>query len=262
MDINKLNLIKKDLLKYPFDRDKKRSDDFCGLCVDGTGNVTLAGLDAFLNSFYYFSLYQYPVFLLVSVTNNKEELKNIVQKYPYTIIVEIPPLTTIEYYSEWMFNYCFQYISPRFEKIFTFQEDGGLIKSGWEEFVTKGNYDFIGAPWKSKIRVIAENVSTAEIQVCNGGVSFRKRSSMLKVLDFINNHGGQHRVFKGLEIDRRLRQYNSWLAEDAMFSIGFCLDMFKVPTIEECSRFSLEPITLNHYLSQNNLPFAFHKIDE
>lgn len=262
MDLQKLSLIKQEILRTPLE-EKRRNDEFCGLFVDGRA-ISFEQIDAPLHSFRAFSQYNYPVFVFIHMSTPQEVIDKIYEKYTNIHILPIPYLNGLEKYSEWMFNQCFYLFPEHYEKILTFQDDGFLLKEGWENFVSTGNYDFIGAVWHSDIQVLC-NVNTLPLRTCNGGFSFRNLVPLRKVINFVNENGGQHSFFKGLKINGEIRQRNSWLAEDAMFSsIGFSLGFFKSVTEDECNRFAKEPITFSEFKDYNNSnrPFAFHKIDE
>ena len=262
MDFAKLNLIKQDVLKEEWSK-KRSSNEFCGLFVDGTGKLTFEAADAPFWSFQCYSQYTYPIYLFVSSSNNTDEIKKIVHKYPNTKVYNIPPLKDSLKYNEWFFNYPWFLLDPKHTKVLSFQEDGFLIKSGWEDFVTKGKYNFIGASWRSEIQALATETLKSTWGF-NGGMSYRTTVEVKKCLQFVNDRGGQHKFFKGVKINGEVRQENSWLAEDLMFvSTGFTYGFFKDVSIEDAKKFSHEPIELGLYMDKKNenRPFAFHKVD-
>lgn len=262
MDLEKLKLIKEDVLKEEL-IPKKQSSDFCGLYVDGTGKLTFELADAPFHAFKAYSQYDYPVYLFVSITNDDKEIKKILQKYPNTKVYSIPALKNPIEYNQWMFNTPWFFLeSP---STITFQEDGFLIQKGWEEFVTKGDYDFIGAIWKSDIRLLSDCFNYPATRFANGGMSYRKVNKMRQIIDIVNKNGGQEKVFKGIEIDGELKHTHWGLAEDIMFTwIGFGAGLLKTITKEECDKFSHEPIEFSLYMDKDNpnRPIAFHKIDQ
>lgn len=263
MDYEKLKSIKEDLLKEPL-LSKENSTAFCGLYVDGTGKLTFELADAPFHAFKAYSEYNYPVYLFVSIENDKNEIEKIVKKYPDTRVYSIAPLKTILLYNEWFFNCPWFYIDPKYERVCTFQEDSGIISRGWENYFIHKDWDFIGAPWRSDIKALAHNYELKTLKVCNGGMSVRKVKSMIKVVQFVNEYRGQHKFFKGVQINGTVKQDNSWLAEDLMAcSVGFTFDIFKPLTEEDARKFGHEPIELNLYMDKNNLlrPKSFHKVD-
>lgn len=60
------------------------------------------------------------------------------------------------------------------EHVLIIQHDSALLRKGLDEFA---QYDYIGAPWKF------------EPYVGNGGLSMRKKSAMLKILDEVPYNG-------------------------------------------------------------------------
>lgn len=263
MDLEKLALIKDDILKESLNH-KKPSSEFCGLYVDGTGRLTFEIADAHFWAQKVYSEYDYPIYLFVASNNNPVEIKKIIDKYPSTKVYNIPPLTNALFYNEWMLNYPWFLIDPKHPRVISFQEDGAPIKKGWEEYVIKGDWDFIGSPWKSEIQVLADKHYLKPLKVSNGGVSVRKIKSMIKVVQLINKEGGQHRFFSGIKIDGVLKQQNSWLAEDAMINaVGYSFDIFKPLSEEDAKKFGHEPIEYSLYMDKNNpaRPYVYHKCD-
>ena len=91
------------------------------------------------------------------------------------------------------------------ENILIFQEDSRLLCTGIEEFY---EYDYVGASWGFYP------------YVGNGGLSFRKKSAMLKIIDNIN----------------------LWdkVNEDIYFSTGCKLMNLKLAPVEVANKFSVE----------------------
>lgn len=263
MDIVKLQLIKQDILKEPLEF-KKNNDFFCGLYVDGTGKLTFDIADAMFWGVKVFSEYDYPIYLFVAHNNDSGEIKKIINKYPNIKVYSIPSLNTPLIYNAWMMAYPWFLIDPKHENIFTFQEDGTAIAKGWEDYFIKGGWDFLGSPWRSDITVLTKNGPLKTLRVANGGVSCRKRSAIIKVVEYIEKQGGQHKFFTGIKIDSVLKQENSWLAEDAMLvPVGATFDLLKLPTEQEARKFGHEPIELSLYMDKTSKerPWVFHKID-
>ena len=139
-----------------------------------------------------------------------------------------------------------------------------LISDGWEDYFLKGGWDYLGSPWQSDITVLTKNGPLKTLRVGNGGVSVRKKKSIMKVVEHINKEGGQHEYFTGIKINGELKQQNSWLAEDAMIvSVGATFDILKLPNEDEARKFGHEPIELSLYMDKNNpnRPMIFHKCD-
>lgn len=259
MDIEKLNYIRKDILSCPLPH-QAESNSFCFVYVDGTSNLTFEECNATLHSARLYSAFNYTIYLYVSVLNDKLEIDKIVEKYPNTIVYFINPLENSFHYNEWYFNTLFPSLPDYAERVFSIQSDGLLLKSGWENFVRDDSY--IGAPWRAEIEIMTNEGSfKSKNRVGNGGMAYKRRSKMLKVLDYVNARGGQHNYFRGIKINGKLMQNNSWLAEDAMFSLGFEIGIFKLVSEEKAREFAHEPLELETYISKINLPYCFHKID-
>jgi hypothetical protein len=95
------------------------------------------------------------------------------------------------------------------ENILIFQHDSMLLRSGIEEFY---EWDYVGAPW------------TFQLHGGNGGLSFRKKSAMLKVI----NSGPQYNPYTHGN-------------EDCYFS-NRLLQEGKVAPRDVCRKFSCETI--------------------
>lgn len=93
------------------------------------------------------------------------------------------------------------------EHVLIIQHDSALLRKGLDEFA---EYDYIGAPWKF------------EPYVGNGGLSMRKRSAMLRILDEV--------------------PYNGTDNEDIYFAHG-CIKLgLNIAPIEVAGKFSCETI--------------------
>ena len=232
--------------------------------VDGSSKVTFEKADAAFHSFKLYSQYDYLVYLFVSILNPKEEIEKILCKYPNTIVHQINPLIGLEKYSEWMLKYPWYVIDPKHENILTFQDDSAIIKEGWEDYFLDGKWDYAGSPWRSDITVLTKNGPLKTLRVGNGGISARKRTAIIKVIEYINSNGGQHKYFTGIKINDVLKQQNSWLAEDAAIcSVGATFDLLNLPTEEQARKFGHEPIELSLYMDKENetRPWVMHKCD-
>lgn len=104
------------------------------------------------------------------------------------------------------------------ENILIFQPDSILLKHGVDDFL---NYKYIGAPW---------NKTRESRVVGNGGLSFRKKSEMLRII--------------------RENDVNSINPEDIFFSKY--LNTTDVPNIEVAGSFSIEDVYFPN-------PFGIHQ---
>jgi hypothetical protein len=101
--------------------------------------------------------------------DNHEHIKDMVKDWGEVIVInlEMPSLTKIEY------NVLFRDVefwkTVKGDKVFTFQLDSILLRSGIDEFL---DYDYIGAPWRKP---------KEGSYVGNGGLSLRTRNVMLEI---------------------------------------------------------------------------------
>lgn len=109
------------------------------------------------------------------------------------------------------------------EIVLTFEPDSVLLRRGIDEFL---EYDYIGAPWVWALN----GGGAAEGPVGNGGLSLRKRSAMLRIL---NKHRGERR--RGTP-------------EDQFFSHWLYRDGHRMPSLEAAAAFSTETLFQPHSL--------------
>ena len=256
MNLDLLNKIKQGILSQPFET-RPKSNEFCSLYVDGTGNLTFEEADATFHSFRLFSNYEYPNYLFVSGDNDIKEIDKILNKYPYTFIYKIPKLKNSVEYNNWMINVCFKLLPQNIDGILTHQSDGMLIKAGWENYVSQ--FDYLGAPWREPIKLKTDIFNFPAVTVGNGGFSFRRLNKLIQVLNQIEKYGGQS-IIKGIYIDGILKHNHMYVCEDILFVwLGFGFNIFAPVTDEEARAFSIEPIEFCNYSKKEN--FGFHKID-
>jgi hypothetical protein len=101
------------------------------------------------------------------------------------------------------------------EYVLLFQTDSLLRRGGIEEFL---EYDYVGAPW---IHALV-NQRSAPGPVGNGGLSLRRKSAMMRIL--------------------RDHRRDSQIPEDQFFSTFLYRDGYRLPSLEQASRFSTETI--------------------
>lgn len=103
------------------------------------------------------------------------------------------------------------------ETVLLFEPDSVLRRRGIDEFL---EYDYIGAPWVWALN----RTNAAEGPVGNGGLSLRKRSAMLRILE---RHGAD-------------RQRGT--PEDQFFSRWLYRDGHRMPSLEAAGAFSTETL--------------------
>lgn len=109
--------------------------------------------------------------------------------------------------------------------ILIFQTDSLIRNNKIEEFL---QYDYVGAPWYEGVKL----EDGTFVKVGNGGLSFRKRDVMVKI------------------IEKYLSEDN--FIEDGYFSKYLYLDKYNVPSTEIAKKFSVESIYYED-------PFGMHK---
>lgn len=256
MDRNLLNKIKQETLEIPLTQ-KEKSDEFAGVYLISNrvfDNETDLGA---IHSFYVHSRNNYPLYFFISNDAITKDFENVYEKYPNIQVKIIPTLKSIYEFNDFSINQLLYYVDEKHENLLYFQEDGHLIKEGFENFK---NFDWIGAAWKEPIRVIENKFNFPWQQVGNGGFNFRKRSKCLEVLEFVNRYGGQQNIVKGLEIYEKHKTNTPFLAEDAFFChFGFGGGFFQPTPLDQANKFSLEPITFKQYKNKESI--GYHRID-
>jgi len=240
--------------------DKEISEEFAGLFVHGGHKPFLYSEHQFpFEAFRVFSKKRYPIILFYSDASDQsdEALRSIVERYAPVEVIPIPQIKTLSDYSNFMIKEAFQSIPAKLEKILTFQIDGYLLKTNWEDFVDKHDFDYVGAPWRyfelNKQRFEKGNIckcpekynipKDVKIKVGNGGFSFRKRSKMIEVSDLINDE------------DCNWEYDGGALPEDTFYSyFGFGAKIFKPTSYEIADLFSSEPYSINKDT------FGFHRL--
>lgn len=152
-----------------------------------------------------------------------EIIKNNLEKYHTRISVknlEIDNLTNSSEYSKILTTRKFIEAIPT-ETFLVFQTDS-MINPKYKHLLYKFiDYDYVGAPWPWDW-----------LDVGNGGLSLRKRSTMLKIIDAFGPYNG--------------------LYEDQFYSINCKRVGGKKPTRDEAREFSIEQI-------YNECSFGMHK---
>lgn len=260
MDYEKLKLIKEDVLQLPIES-KGYSDEFAGIYLHSNSPFKLEDHQAPIHAFRAFSQYCYPIYLFISLDAITPDVKKIIELYNPIRTISIARLKNIYEFNDFCINNLLFLIDPKHDKLLFQQFDGFLIKKGWEEKCY--GYSWLGAAWKNEIKVIENTFNYPAIQIGNGGFGYRSRSKCLKVLDWVNEYGGQQKIVKGLQINENppRQQTGSFLAEDLFFSyFGFGSGLFEFTSLEYVNMFAREPITLIEY--NKKICNGFHRIDE
>jgi hypothetical protein len=259
MDIEKLNIIRKEILSISLD-DKPKSDEFCGVILHSNSPFKLSEYAAAFHSFLVCSSYCYPVYFFISNDAINEEFLSFISCHSNIHVIAIERLSDIFQYNSFVLEKLFYLLPNKSENLLMFQNDGFLISPEWEDYCS--NYDYLGAPWRKSVKIDEDIFYLENTYVGNGGFSFRKKSKMIQVLEKLERYGGRNKIIKGLYLDdKRVVTEGKYVVEDAIFSyFGFGLGIFKPVTINESQRFSVEPIKLESFYKREN--YGFHKIDE
>lgn len=260
MDIEKLNFIKKDVLKTEI-VEKPVSDEFAGVYLISNRPFNPNEDIPPNHAFRAFSEKKYPIYFFVSSDVINNELKDFAQKIGNIRVMLIPKLTDIQAFNNFSINSLLNYIDEKHEKLLFYQNDGFLIKSGFEEKCA--GYSWLGSVWKEDIQVVENTFNYPPIRVGNGGANFRRRSKCLEVYNLVNKYGGQQKIVKGLKIGGQIRTNDWFLAEDAFWChFGFGSGIFEPVNINYANSFAKEPITMVEYQTDPKPCFLFHRIDE
>lgn len=261
MDLQKLQFIKNDVLKKEIPN-RLYSEEFAGVYLHSNTPFKLEDHQAPIHSFRVFSQYKYPLYLFISLDSITEDVKKIIELYPPITVVSITRLKTIIEFNNFCINNLLYLINSRHDRLLTLQNDGFLIKSGWEEKCY--GYSWLGAVWRDSIKVVENTFNYPEIIGFNGGFNYRSKSKCLKVNELVQKHGGQQKIVKGLQINENppRQQSGPFLAEDLYFSyFGFGSGLFEPVTKEYADAFAREPITLEEYKREVRPCAGFHRID-
>lgn len=174
-------------------------------------------------------------FIIFHGIDNKEYIKNIISKNSIDnnrikmINLDIHNLSIYDY-NQLFYNKSFYDNIPT-EMFLVFQTDTLICKKHKDLIYKFMNYDYVGAPWN----VQHWNQNTCTNRVGNGGLSLRRKSKMLELLDNCD-HNNQN--------------------EDFFFSKLICNCKYDIkvnkPTDEEAKEFAIEHLI-------NDKTFGIHK---
>lgn len=258
MDLEKLQLIRDDILKEEY-IPKAKSNEFSSLFVHSGCPFTLKENLFTFHAFRRFSDKNYPIYLFIT-GEDKGELDLLLERIDNIHVAIIPKLKNAFEYNNWMLYSLYSLLPENVENLLTMQNDGSLIKSGWEEYCI--NFDYLGSNWDKSVNLLQNyypNINRTYIG--NGGFSFRKASKIKEVLKAIKKAGGKNFIH-GQTIDDEVAYFGNDFAEDAVLSVlGFGLGIFNPVTVEQARKFSHEPIEFSLYMDKNNTerPMGFHK---
>ena len=231
---------------------KNKNNLFAGIFVDGRDRYINSLEDfACFHSFHTFSEHAYPIYAFVHNTqnflNNNLEL---IDRYNIKV-TKIEKLNSLEDYSNFYIKNLYFNIPEEIEHIITLQPDAMLMKSGYEEYLLNHNFIYIGSPWlhTPAIEIYHENTWKQflnPVRIGNGGFSYRKTSFCKWACQNFGNF-----IFR-----EKFAENNKKPQEDLFFSV--IANHFKgnIPTIQEASKFSIDPLDKIDY--NNKTSFGFH----
>ena len=232
-------------------KNKAKNNSFAGIFVDGR-NREINSLEDFacFHSFYTYSEYAYPIFVFVK--NTKNFLNNnleLIDKYNIQIS-EISALDSLEKYSDFCINELYFKIPYEIENLITLQPDGMLMKNGYEEYVLKNNFTYVGSPWlhSPAIEVFmggSWHPFFLPTRVGNGGLSYRKAS-------FCRQASSK---FGDLILRERFAEGCKKPPEDLFYSV-VANALGGTLNVEQAKKFSIDPLDKIDY--NNKASYAFH----
>lgn len=233
-------------------KNKITNNLFAAIFIEGRNRFINSLEDhACFHSFYTFSEYAYPIYAFVNNTenflNNNQEL---IEKYNIKII-KIKALNSLEEYSNFYIKDLFFQIPNEIEHIITLQPDAMLIKNGYEEYLLKHNFIYVGAPWlhSPAMEIYHENTWKQflnPVRIGNGGFSYRKAS----FCRWASYHFGNE------NFREKFAENNKKPQEDLFYSVIANNFPQYMPTIDQCLKFSIDPLDKIDY--NNKVSFGFH----
>lgn len=194
-------------------------------------------------------------FVILHGTDNKEYLSNIMEKLSKyksrTTLINLNKknLTYHEYNGLFYEKSFYDYIPT--ETFLVFQTDSMILKDNKHKINDFLEYDYVGAPIVcfERFHNCKKNttINGVAFDVGNGGLSLRKKSKMIELLNYIT-------FAKSYNKDDKIK-FGKYIPEDRFFSGEMTfeyIDIYK-PEIQEASNFAVQEL-------YNDSPFGIHKI--
>ncbi len=244
---------------------KEESNEFAGIFVEGR-NREINCLEDFaaIHSFKAFSKYNYPIFCFVNNKENFLDNCSIYIKRNRINIIEIPPLNSLEEYTEFCIKKLYFMLPDWVENVITLQPDGMLLKNGWEDYIKNCNVDWLSSHWRHYAQIdwkIDNNwyIFTKKTAIGNGGFSFRKKSIMIELSKAFGS--------KLQDLREYGREDNRFPMEDLFFCgiMNTVFEKYFMPTLKQCCGFSRDPLDIEQYkdlLSGKDSFYGFHFFKE
>lgn len=243
-------------------KNKEKSNNFAGVFIDGRDrDFTFEDLMCFY-SFKRFSKFNYPICLfLVNPEKFIKQINNLNLNIDFNFITyKIDPILSLEDYTRFHIHKLYEILSVNFENILTIQPDGMIIKSGFEDYILKNNFDWISSHWRHLPNVHIFNqrldcwvdIGYNRFPIGNGGFSYRKVSKMKEIAIKTKN----------LILREAGREDNRIPMEDLHLTyFGFNSGNWKIPSLAECCKFARDPLTkdlFNNFLLEKDFFYGFH----
>jgi hypothetical protein len=234
-------------------KDKDKNETFAGIFIDGR-NREINSLEDYtcFHSFYTFSEYAYPIYTFVHNTNNfLNNNQELIDKYNIKII-QIDKINSSDEVSIFSIQKLFFMLPNNIENIINLQPDAMLMKSGYEEYLSKHNFTYIGPPWLHApgIEFLGKDNTWKpffnQVRIGNGALSYRKASFCRAA----------SKAFGHLTLREKFAENNKIPPEDLFYSVIANATQGNMPTIEQARMFSIDPLDKIDY--NNKTSYGFH----
>ena len=234
-------------------KNKNKNNQFLATYIDGRDREINCLEDfACFHSFYTFSEYAYPIYAFVHNTNNF--LKNnqeLIDKYNINII-KIDKINSLNELTAFSIQKLFFMLPENIENIINLQPDAMLMKSGYEEYLSKHNFTYIGPAWLHApgIEFLDKDNTWKpffdQVRVGNGALSYRKASFCRAA----------SKTFGHLTLREKFAENNKIPPEDLFYSVIANYVQGEIPTIEQARVFAIDPLDKIDY--NDKISYGFH----
>jgi len=202
-------------------------------------------------SFIKYSQFKYPILWFYGGPND-DNVQKLLKKFDNIQLIPISPIIGSNALNDFYLYQLPKLIPEQHEKLLYFQDDGFLIKSGWEQFIEEHDFDYVGPPWYNYINypLFVYNFYVNEMklnkkdfkfqEIGNGGFCYRKRSKMISVSNAIPKPD------KLLELGNKMREnpqfrFDMGITEDWISChVGFNSGIFKSMPVNIARQFAQE----------------------
>ena len=179
-------------------------------------------------------------FIIYHGSQNESMVKSIISTFSESIKNRIT-LVNLKVKNISVAEYSTMFFCPTFydniptETFLIFQTDSIILRENKDKIYDFIKYDYVGAPWPKTMDILGK------MEVGNGGLSLRKKSKMVELLQY---------KYRGIANG----QYGKYVAEDQFFC-GYYVSNVNVykPTYIKAMQFSIEAVFSEE-------PFGVHKL--